>query len=352
MSGSHLVWIVLALGSSLFAQVGSVAPPPGSRQNANSITLNVAVTNSSGAAVTSLQKQDFTLLDNKQPQTITSFEAPSAGNAAQVIIVLDAVNIGFTRLAYARGQIEKALRQENGRLARPISLAIFTDSGFNIQPEASQDGNALAAYLDGQDIGLRTTTRSQGFYGASDRSQMSVRALQQLADSESRRPGRKVVVWISPGWPLLSGPRMELSRNQTLAIFDTIVELSTDLERAGITLYSVDPIGTTEGMRSFYWEEFQKPVTAPNNAQLADLSLQVFAVHSGGRVLMGSNDIAGLIQQCVRQASEFYRLTYEPPAAADRPNEYHSIAIKLDQPHLKASTLAGYYAYPQKSSQK
>jgi hypothetical protein len=143
-----------------------------------------------------------------------------------------------------------------------------------------------------------------------------------------------------------------LSRSQTLAIFDNIVELSTDIERAGITLYSVDPIGTTEGIRSFYWEEFQKPVTAPNKAQLANLSLQIFAVHSGGRVLMASNDVAGMIQQCVRQAGDFYRLTYVPPGEGDRPNAYHSIEIKVDQPHFKASALAGYYAHPQLSSQK
>lgn len=340
MSGSRLVCITLLATIFAFAQD-------------HNVTLNVVVTNSSNAPVTSLQKQDFTVLDNKRPQAITSFESPSSDQNTQVVIVLDAVNIGFTRLAFAREQLDKFLRSENGRLAHPVSLAIFTDSGFGIQPESSQDGNALADYLDKSNIGLRSNTRSQGFYGASDRSQMSIRALQELADFESKRPGRKVVVWISPGWPLLTGPRIEISHKQALDIFNTIVKLSADLERAGVTLYSVDPLGTTQGIGSeFYWEQFTKPITAPNQVQLGNLALQVFAVHSGGRVLLANNDVAALIEQAVRNAGESYRLTYEAPEPGDKPNEFHAIEIKLDQPHLKAYTINGYYARPQQINPK
>ncbi|HEY2548237.1 MAG TPA: hypothetical protein VGI46_19350, partial [Candidatus Acidoferrum sp.] len=39
------------------------------------ITLDVVVTPKSGAPVSGLQQQDFTLLDNKAVETITSFKA-------------------------------------------------------------------------------------------------------------------------------------------------------------------------------------------------------------------------------------------------------------------------------------
>lgn len=312
----------------------------------------MVVNDSSGAPITNLQQQDFTILDNKRPQTIVSFEPPSANKAADVVIVLDAVNIAFTRLAFAREQLEKFLRQDEGRLSYPVALGVFTDSGLAIEPKLSQDGNALAAYLEGKDIGLRTNNRSQGFYGAADRTQMSIRALQQLVAFENSRPGRKVVVWVSPGWPLLSGPRVQMSRKDTLSLFNTIVEISTDLARSGVTLYSVDPLGTTDGIRSLYYEDFLKPITAPNQLRIGNLALQVIAVHSGGRAMTASNDVAGLVERCVRDAGDAYRLTYEMPPSGDKANEYHSIEIKLDQPHLKAQTLAGYYARPQSISEQ
>lgn len=76
---------------------------------------------------------------------------------------------------------------------------------------SSRDGNALIAELNEHESGLRTIRRSQGIYGASERVQLSLRALEQLTEYESARPGRKLVIWISPGWPLLSGPREELT---------------------------------------------------------------------------------------------------------------------------------------------
>src|SRR5579862_7379642 len=52
---------------------GAEVPPPSipDRQ----ITLDVQVTDKSGVAVRGLQKQDFTLLDDKQPKNILSFHA-------------------------------------------------------------------------------------------------------------------------------------------------------------------------------------------------------------------------------------------------------------------------------------
>jgi hypothetical protein len=52
-------------------------------------------------------------------------------------------------------------------------------------------------------------------------------------------PGRKLLVWISPGWPyLVSGMDRELaSKRQKQELFNSIVALSDGLRRARITLY-------------------------------------------------------------------------------------------------------------------
>ena len=317
-------------------------------QGSHRVTLDVVVNDTSGDPVAGLQQQDFTVLDNKRPQKILSFAAAGPESDLQVVLVLDAANTSFTHVAYARKQLDTFLRQDGGRLARPTSIAIFSDTGgIDIQPKPSRDGNALAAYLDQRETGLRVSNRSQGLYGAVDRAQFSLRALQQMAAYEQQRPGRKLVIWLSPGWALLSGPRFQYTAKDQQNVYRTIINISAQLRQARITLYAVDPLGTADagGLRTVYYENFLKPVTSQTQIQYGDLGLQVFAVHTGGRVLTSTNDIAGEIERCVLDANAYYVLSFDPPPA-DGPNFYNSIEVKLSQPQLKARTLAGFYSQP------
>ncbi len=326
-------------------------PVPAAGSN-RQIALAVVVADKSGKPVSGLQQQDFTLLDNKQPQRILSFQA-IGGNAAkadpavQVILLVDQVNTSFTRVSFARQEIEKFLRRDGGELPRPVTVAVLSDSGLSMGNITSRDGNALAAALIENKAGLRSITRTQGIYGADDRLGLSLTALEQLAAYEAPRPGRKLVIWISPGWPLLTGPRIELSNKDQQRIFSQIVALSDSLRRAGITLYSIDPLGTADagGFRTLYYEEFLKGVKKPGQVQIGNLGLQVIATQTGGRVFVSNNDVAGEIASAVADANAYYVLTFEG-LPGDGPNEYHALEIKVDKPGLKALTRTGYYAQP------
>jgi len=331
--------LVLLCGCLGFAQ----APAPDRR-----ITLAVVVTDKSGKPVSGLGRQDFTLLDNKQPQQLLSFEAPNTAEPpVQVILLLDEVNAPFSTVSYARGQIEKYLQRDNGSLPVAASLAFFTDAGLQMGSAASQEGKDLAAELDQKPSALRTITRSQGVYGAGDRVGISLSALADLAEYETPRPGRKLVLWLGPGWPFLTGPRIQLSGKEQQNIFARIVAMSDTLRRAGITLYSIDPLGTADagGAQTYYYEDFVKGVKKPGQVQIGDLALQVLAIQSGGRVLNSDNDVAGEIARDVADARSFYVMTFEG-LRGDGPNEYHALEIKLDKPGLKALTRTGYYAQP------
>lgn len=335
----------------LAAQSAPSASIPASSTNRN-ITLDIVVTDKSGKPVPGLEQQDFTLLDNKQPQKILSFEASQdvAGAAEppiEVVLLVDEVNTAFSNVSYERQQIEKFLGHDSGELPRPMALVFLSDSGTLLRNAPTRDAKALIADLNQNEAGLRTIRRSQGVWGADDRLQLSLRALQQLADYESTKPGRKLVIWISPGWPLLSGPRIDLDSKDQQQLFNEIVGFSDSLRRARITLYSIDPLGTADsgGLRTHYYEDFLKGVKNAKQVQLGDLGLQVFATQSGGRVLISNNDVAGEIAACVADANAFYRLTFEG-LVGDGPNEYHSLEVKIDKPRLAARTRSGYYAQP------
>jgi VWFA-related protein len=226
-------------------------------------------------------------------------------------------------------------------------MIFLSDDGAQVEKDATRDGNQLAAFLDKNETSLRTIRRSAGFYGAVDRLQLSLRTLGQIATYEANRPGKKMLIWVGPGWPILSGPNVELTQKDQQGIFHSIVAASTQLRQSRITLYAVDPLGTTDSgsFRTFYYRSFLKGVSQPRQAQSGNLALQVLAEQSGGRVMNSSNDIAGEIESCVADAEVFYVLSFDPPPG-DGPNEYHALEIKLNKPGLTARTRTGYYSQP------
>jgi VWFA-related protein len=345
-SKSHLgcfLLVTLLCAAAASAQRNS----PQVQAGGDKIYLDVVVSPKSGPPVAGLQQQDFTVLDNNSPLAIASFAAVTGRQApVEVVLVIDAINIDAREIGYERIQIDKFLRAEGGHLAYPVAVAVATDTGVKIAENFSSDGTALSAAMDRDQIGLRDIGRSAGFYGAAERLQYSLQALNQLIVSEAPHTGRKMLLWISPGWPLLTGPNIELDSKQQTQIFAQIVGLSTELRQARVTLYSVNPLGAGESIfRGTYYQDFLKGVSKPSQVNLGNLGLPVLAIQSGGLQLDFNNDLAALLQECISDVAPYYEISFAAPPA-ERPEEYHRIEIKVAKPGLIARTRQGYYAQP------
>jgi VWFA-related protein len=344
--------LVCALCATLFAgplssaaqqappAVSTPAPSPSSQQ----IKLEVVVDTKLGEPVTNLGQQDFTILDNKSQRPITGFKVVTAKQEpVEVIIFIDAVNTPYGLVAYVRDQTEKFFKNKEGTLAHPTNFAVFTDNGVEIEPKFSSNGIALSEILESEKTGLREINRSSQ-WGASDRLNLSVRALHQVTDYAASLPGRKIIIWMSPGFPLLSGPGIYLTPKDEQGIFSDVLYFSSTLRQGHITLYDLNPVGVNESLvRANYYEDFLHGITRPEDAQFADLSIQVLSAQSGGLTLISNNDLAAQIQRCLLDVDSWYEISFDPPPP-DKPNEYHRIEVKLAQPGLVARTRNGYYS--------
>lgn len=321
---------------------------PASQPDRRKIYLDVVVTPKSGPPVPGLQQRDFVLLDNKVPRPITSFQALGGSQAPlEVILVVDAVNTNFGTVAIERGQIKEFLLADGGKLAHPTALAFSTDAGMEIQDGFSVDGKALSASLDQHITGLRSIRRSSGFEGAVERFQLSLDALSLLAAREATRPGRKLILWISPGWPLLSGPSVGLGPKLQQDIFAEIVSLSMQLLQARMTIYSIDPLGIRDfgTPRTLNYQWYLRGISKASQVAEGDLALQVIAIQSGGLALAIGNDIVAFLQKCLADTDAYYQISFDPPLNAKH-DEYHHLEIKLENSALTARTRQGYYAQP------
>ncbi|MGD0095141.1 MAG: VWA domain-containing protein [Terracidiphilus sp.] len=311
------------------------------------IHLDLVVADKSGQPVPGLEMTDFTLLDNNLPSKILSFHAfdghlQKAGPPAGVILLIDTVNLPFSQVSSVRQQIAAFLLQNGGHLAAPTSIYFLSNDGVTLLQKPSTDGNQVAAALDQVNGRLRTFGRATAF-GAIERFQFSLKMLTSVIETESRKPGRKLLIWAGPGWPALSGPGFDITAEDQRRTFRLIVGLSSELRESRISLYSISQ--GMPGVGTNVYRDFLGGVKSAGKAVLPDLALKVLAVQSGGLAMPPSNDLTAEIDSCVKDASSFYTLSFDPPHT-DKPDEYHDLKVFVSKPGLTARTNTGYYNQP------
>jgi VWFA-related protein len=343
------------------------------------IILNVLVTDASGKPVISLSQDDFTILDNGQPQKIISFRpltTNTKGQPLHVILLLDAVNNSARNFAAERKAVEKFLAQSRGSLPWPVAIAHLSDFGAGVSAPSS-DANALLIYLKNlpgevhqsapagdqpnhelfpglrgpgtlptaqprtQKVDLQWQDQNQRFL-------LSIAALNKIAVQQEDVPGRVIMIWLGPGWPLLSGPGfLPDTAEIKSSFFDHIADLSTEIREAQMTL---DTVATpdllhNDGLSTGYYSPFLAAVTASSQANAGNLALPVLATQSGGQVLDDSKDITAGIAACLADAESWYEFSFESTPSA-QPDEYHALQVKVNKPGVTTRTNTAYYAEP------
>jgi VWFA-related protein len=355
-TGAALLFFVSALG---FAQqksppAGDAVSPaavasPATIATEGLIKLDVVVTGKEGKPAAGLEPQDFTLLDKEQPQKILSFQAIDGRTTnpdppVEVILVIDTMNLPASQVPLAKNEAEKFLRRNQGHLAQPVSLYLLSSAGLSSMAGPSIDGNALADEIArGRELPVSRLTPIRVGVGflADERNfaspkladyvtQNSLRPLGFIVLEERRRPGRKLLFWMSPGWKVDPG---------TDKSFDRITELSTRVREARIAIWTW-PYPDTD-----FSDERALVKSHKDRVKASDNALDVLALHSGGGRLNTSTYLAEMIGKCIDEESVFYTLSFDTPLT-NEVDDYHDLKVVMSKPDLMARTIAGYYNEP------
>ena len=181
--------------------------------------------------------------------------------------------------------------------------------------------------------------------GRSQHNPLSLRALGSIAIDRRDIPGRKVLVWIGPGWPVNGGD----------VSFDEATEFSTRLREARITLDNLNVWPNPDPV--FNYRDYLKPPHSQKEMQPAKLALPVIATQTGGLVLDSSGDLnTDLdrdldrkldrdIARCVAEMRSFYTMTFNPPHTYTM-DEFNDLRVQVDRPALTVRAPTGYYNEP------
>jgi VWFA-related protein len=324
-------------------------PPPKPKSQVipeGKIKLDVVVDDGTGKPVLELQPWDFKILDNNQPRKMLSFRGYDGITVmpeppVEVILVMDTLNLPFQQVAFVRGEIDHYLRQNGGKLKQPLTLILLTDAGIRFQPRPSTDGNAIANVVDGIKGSVSVINSAMGGDGYVERFQRSAKAMDNIAHNEARKPGRKLLIWVGPGWPMLNRASERYSETDQKRNFDNIVDLSTALRQGRITAYSVEPSSAATPIALLY-KGFLNPVKAYRDADFGNMALKVLVTQTGGKILGPDNDLAGQINRCIEDANAFYQISFDPPPAVHA-DEYHDLKVAVNKPGVVVRTNSSYY---------
>jgi VWFA-related protein len=314
------------------------------------IKLDIMVTDSAGNPVSGLDRARFSLIENSRPQNILSFQAFDGRRTlseppVKIILLIDTIELPEILAREERLAVMSYLRQDAGRLERPVSVFVLADTGlWTVAP--SGDGNVLAREIEHNDFTLVRPNvawqRGPLSPGLNDTASVAaLKALGQIATEERKSPGRKILLWVGPGWGIGSGAYSDPAQGSP-PLFDAVWWFSTLLREARLVLYSFT-VGETDPHQLY--KAYLAGVTSPHKASFMNVYRKVLAVQSGGRVMDESLDVVHQIERCVQDTGPFYRISFDP-FPADHPNEYHDLKVVFDRPGLIARINTGYYDQP------
>jgi VWFA-related protein len=347
-------------------------------QASRRITLNVQATDSAGKPVTDLDANDFTILDGREPRQIAAFHAidgEAMNDATEIIILLDAVNSTTQAFNEEREGILKFLAASHGPLPHPTSFVLLSN-GHLKATSATTDRNAVGRAFVSMTKNIHSDACPRvdasvaqaveaGGAGALGESGIggnavevarclqihfkdSIAAIGGIAQQQLTVGGRTILIWVGPGWPLLSD--VEFQRMTPAAhksCFKEVVSVLHDLNAAQITL---DAVGLQDAAREAEIARVDLHALAAGTASAesaapSSLALQVLAHQTGGQITSRSSDIPADLHKSFNDADWYYALSFNPPPAQNGV-ELRPIEVKVNRPGVTIRTVTAYYLQP------
>ena len=317
------------------------------------VFLDVTVLDKKGHPVVSgLTKDDFTITEDKEPQTIVSFEAPEvlvgradpedanpSGKAPATILVMDQLNSRWEDFAYIREEVERFLKAQPQRLPSPTELLVVGNESLEMLKSFTQSKEDLLEALKHFPSAL--PYKINPVFGG-ERFGESLDALQQIALQNKGVPGRKNIVWVGHGSPNLYLESLVFSEKLLGELKQYVHSTTNMLVDARISLFVIYPGLPVRGnVMSF--SAAQAGIDIGDDPFAGDVNFGIFANETGGKLFYNRNYVDTEIKESEQMGAQYYTLTYQP-REVDPDGRFRRVRVTLRDVNLRAVTKAGYYA--------
>jgi VWFA-related protein len=315
------------------------------------VILDMVVVDAKGGVIRDLKRDDFTVEEAGQPQTVLNFEetgahTPSpeaviestadldrlAPRAPVDIILLDEFNTRFEDMAFARYSLKKYLQKQPDKLITPTMLIAVDLQHFTVLRDYTQNKDEILSALDHHFVAYPWQVHQGAWVG--ERYATAFITLRRVAQAVVGHPGHKNMIWIGRGFPPTRFDKWPL--DMETRINNAVQDCVNALRDARVTLYTIDPAGVMMDPGVYGGDPMVDPFGG--NYEFNRLSKA-----TGGRTLYGRNDVDMEIGTAIQDGANFYTLTYRPANNSLDPQKFRKIKVTVDRPGLKVITREGYY---------
>jgi len=374
--------LLLCLPASAQAksQTPEARPAPAERPyvftvNARLVVLDVVVTDKAGKPVDGLIAKDFQVFEDDMPQHIHAFDPPTShalppvsvaagitavfdpaqpasfGHSPVDVLVFDQLNTHFADSSFARRCLHDYLAGQPALLPQPTTLLTAYDNHFKLLHAFTRDRDALLRAVAAAPVQYpwKLEVNGKAEYGPIERLDQSLRALEEIAQSYARIPGRKNLIWVGGGFPTINPTTIDGDDAQEVK--DALQHVTDILLDTHVTLYAVDPTSTAVGMTEI--TDSSQAEFLMNAGDALAGNFDPFGANddfdrlgpvTGGRVIRGRNDIGQQIALSVDLGAHYYSIAYTPSSSSEAAAQYRKIRVVCLRPGLTATTRTGYYS--------
>lgn len=395
----------MGLGETAIAQT-PVAPPdsgvPTLKVNAKLTLVDVTASDAKQRPVHGLTKPDFTLKEDNKPQLIKNFEeygadrpsteqapklppdvysnAPAlqASRRAVNILMFDQVSTGISYglqptpegLKYAKeASLEYLQTMPTGTQVAVMEMGgggLRLVQGFTTDRDLLLTAVTSITYQPAQESRWELSAAEMGAFGSPPKllpllcnamnfqSAQALNALDQAALFVSGIPGRKNLLWFTPGIAWLTGyvpfsqfPLISCTTDYTKQLQQVYGRLASER----VALYPIDPRGVLIQQWDPRTRQGDPERQAPQGlgdisakfgiaAFMDNGSLDDVAKATGGKAHY-NNDLLGSLREDAATGSDYYALSYIPPLSK-YDGKYHTIDVKVDRPGVQLEYRRGY----------
>ena len=410
---------VLLLTSALRV-LPQTAPQPTFTSNSELVLVPVAVSDHGGKPLHGLKQENFRLESDRAPQQIAVFDEvrpastpptanstsavqrtppatphkfsnmPAQGLPQQILILaIDMVNTPLLLQKWAQDQAIKYLQSNPPQ--QPVAVVAFKPSGLREVQAATTDTGALIAAISRLRANFTAHDSEEALiphidrYGRLDTYESLMNGLdkknaeeeqqgvaagavtllsfEQLAWAYAGIPGRKTVLWLTTGFPLMQevtdGPGMVGhnsfgGRHLTSELLPEFQRAFTAMNKANVVVYPVDvkglPLDDMWEPSQFgalfihpEWSHFA-PSRPDLSAQDRD-SLREIALRTGGVSCTAGNNLRSCLDQAITESADYYLLGFYVPSQ-DRQVGWHKLKVSVNVDHGGVRARSTYYLRP------
>ncbi len=340
--------------------------------NVRAVVLDVVVTDTKGHVVHGLQKSDFHVVEDGQPQTLNSFHehifnstaaaqppklppnsftnfVPAGSSDAYTVILIDAANNSPQVQSYVHSQLISFMKSIPA--GNPVAIFELDSTRMHLIQGFSSDPAVLLEAVESKRDSVQSpliSPHEHNYVATQFRQENLDHSLQSMGRYLAGFPGRKNLIWFSGSIPRsfwgggLSSPFPDEED------FSTEIANATDaLTLSRVAVYPIDARGL-ETDPAFSAAHRGMPSLGSSNAfytrRFYDHSdIEDVADRTGGKAFYNTNGLKQAMAEVIESGSNFYTIAYTP-TSKKWDGGYRNVKIETNQPGLHLEYRHGYFA--------